>query len=81
MSEQNENCGTCRFWDLHTEEEPRAGTCHRHAPAPHPFTVSSWIQTTGFAAQQRGWSEVGETVWPMTLEHHWCGDWRDWQKP
>lgn len=72
-----DRCGTCRFWDQWEEDDQASesgrspkGHCHRHAPAPRPFSL-----TDNRPMSETEWT-IGETEWPNTQVSDWCGEWQ-----
>ncbi len=56
------HCETCAWWAANLVLEHGQSECRRHAPR----------------AGQRRPSDAGAvTVWPMTDENDWCGDWTE----
>jgi hypothetical protein len=58
-----EACGTCRFWI----------DCRCHRYAPRPSTPNElMVRRDDFEC---GLWNTSATVWPITEEDDWCGDW------
>ena len=54
-------CSSCKYWDR-KEEMPEMGLCRRHAPR-------------AAVASPDGSKVLVETLWPVTKEDTWCGEW------
>lgn len=63
----NENCGSCRFWNV-DDEEPELGQCRRFPPAPF-FKIhdNNTGHPSGFVI------DPGEG-YPETCFDEWCGE-------
>ena len=60
MSERQERCDKCKFWEIGT------GRCHRLSP--RPSTPREAINQT------MGEWDQDLSVWPITSESDWCGE-------
>jgi hypothetical protein len=69
-TERPEHCGRCRFWD---PEDEREGTCRRHAPRPAGVVIK--------VSGRKEFSYQEFPVWPLTLAHEWCGEFRPVSRP
>ncbi len=64
MSDRQERCETCRFWEEGIADAVAWGTCKRFPPQKIEFTV---FDEGGC---------VHEGRWPDTEKDSWCGEWK-----
>jgi len=67
-----ERCDNCQFWTRWAADE--RGLCRRNPPRVHTDLLQTLVDNYGFGEDTLIEAASQCTLWPMTLETQWCGE-------
>ncbi len=86
MSERQEKCSTCRFWQKVTDQESACGPAEFKIATDYPGKdADGYVEggechrnapSVGSYTGAGSWPDNAQAVWPVTLPLDWCGEWQ-----